>query len=106
MYASKCVSVLPVPASLHYLNTTPLSFFITRPRSRMSDTHNILVSILILLSEDTQSNPGPTSNVSSLNMCILNIRAFTNPLPYTAISELAQTHNIHVFPHVEMRVSP
>ena len=88
------------------LNTTPLSFFISRPRSHMSYTHNILVSILILLSGDIQSNPGPTSNVSSLNMCILNIRSFTNPLHYTAISDLAQTHNIHVFPLTETWISP
>ena len=44
------------------LDTIPLAFFITRPRSRMSYTHNILVSVLILLFGDTQSNSGPTSN--------------------------------------------
>ena len=88
------------------LNTIPFSFFITRPRSRMSHTRNILVSILILLSGDIQSNPGPTSNVSSLNMCILNIRSLTNPLHYTAVSDLAQTHNIHIFSLTETWISP
>jgi len=72
----------------------------------MSHAHNFLVSILILLSGDIQSNPGPTFDVSSLNLCILNIRSFTNPLHYTAIHDLAQTHNIHVFPLTETWISP
>jgi hypothetical protein len=72
----------------------------------MTCTSNILVSILILLSGDIQSNPGPTSKVSSLNMCILNIRSFTNPLHYTAVSDLAQTYNIHVFSLTETWISP
>jgi hypothetical protein len=88
------------------LDCHKFSFFITRPRSRMSYTHKILVSILILLSGDIQSNPGPSSNVSSLNMCILNIRSLTNPLYYTAISDLAQTHKIHVFLLTETWISP
>jgi exonuclease III len=72
----------------------------------MSHAHNFLVSILILLSGDIQSNPGPTFDVSSLNLCILNIRSFTNPLHYTAIHDLAQTHNIHVFSLTETWISP
>ena len=88
------------------LNSIPVSFFISPPRSRMSHIHNFLVSILILLSGDIQSNPGPISSVSSLSMCILNIRSFTNPLHYTAISDLAQTHNIHIFPLTETWISP
>jgi hypothetical protein len=88
------------------LNTIPVAFFITRPRSRMSYTRNILVSILILLSGDIQSNPGPIAPVSSLNLCILNIRSFTNPLHYTAVSDLAQSHNVHIFPLTETWISP
>ena len=88
------------------LNTIPLAFFITRPRSRMSHTPNILLSILILLSGDIQSNPGPTPNLPSLNICIFNIRSFTNPLHYTAVSDLAQTHNIHAFSLTETWISP
>jgi len=60
----------------------------------MSYTCNIFISLLILLSGDIQSNPGPVSRVSSLTMCTLNIRSFTNPLHYTDIADLADTHNI------------
>jgi len=61
---------------------------------------------LILLSGDIQSNPGPVSLVSSLNMCTLNIRSFTNPLQYTAIADLADTHNIDVYALSETWISP
>ena len=61
--------------------------------------------ILSLLSEDIQSNPGPVSNVSFLNLCTLNIRYFTHPLHYTAIADLADTHNIHVFALTETWIS-
>ena len=82
-------------------NTIPLSFFLTPPRTRIFHT-NYIFSILILLSGDIQSNPGPVSNVSFLNMCSLNIRSFTHPLHYTAIADLADTHNIHVFALTEL----
>ena len=71
----------------------------------MYHTNNIFFSILILLSGDIQSNPGPVSNVSFLNMCTLNIRSFTHPLHYTAIADLADTHNIHVFALTETWIS-
>jgi len=62
--------------------------------------------LLILLSGDIQPNPGPVSRVSSLNMCTLNIRSFTNHLHYTAIADLAVTHNIDVFALTETLISP
>ena len=87
------------------LDTIPLSFFITPPRTRMYHTNNIFFSILILLSGDIQSNPGPVSNDSFFNLCTLNIRSFTHPLHYTAIADLADTHNIHVFALTETWIS-
>jgi len=86
-------------------NTIPLSFFLTSQRTRMSHTCNIFVSLLILLSGDIQSNPGTVSLVSSLNMCTLNIRSFTNLLHYTAIADLADTHNIDIFALSETWIS-
>jgi len=65
-------SVLSIPYHSH--------FFLTSQRTRMSHTCNIFISLLILLSQDIQSNPGPVSRVSSLNMFTLNIRSFINPL--------------------------
>jgi len=72
----------------------------------MSHTCNIFISLLILLSEDIQSNPGPVSRVSSLNICTLNVRSFTNPLQYTAIADLADTHYIDIFALTETWISP
>jgi len=72
----------------------------------MSHTCNIFISLLILLSGDIQSNPGPVSRVSSLNKCTLSIRSFNNPLHYTAIADLADTHNIDVFALSETWISP
>jgi exonuclease III len=87
-------------------NTIPLSFFLSSQRTRMSHTGNIVISLLILLSGDVQSNPGPVSRLSSLNMCTLNIRSFTNPLHYTAIADLVDTYNIDVFALTETWISP
>jgi len=71
----------------------------------MSHTCIIFISLHILLSEDIQSYPGPVSRVSSLNMCTLNIRSFTNPLHYIAIADLADTHKIDVFAPSETWIS-
>jgi len=85
-------------------DTIPLSFFLTSQRTCMSHTYNISISLLILLSGDILSNPGPVSRVPFLKMCILNIRSFTNLLDYTAIPDLADTHNIEVFAPTETRI--
>ena len=67
---------------------------------------NIFLSILILLSGDIQSNPGPISFHSRLNMCTLNIRSFTNPLHYTAPADLAESNNIDIFALTETWINP
>jgi len=85
-------------------STIPLPFFLTSQRTRTSHTCHIFLSLLILLSGDIQSNPGPVSHVSSLNMCSRNIRSFPNRLHYTA--DLADTHNIDVFALTETWISP
>ena len=79
------------------LNTIPLSFILSSSRAHFRHTSNNLLSILILLSGDIQSNPGPISTHSRLNMCTLNIRSLTNPLNYTALADLTESNNIHVF---------
>ena len=79
------------------LNTIPLSFILSSSRTQFRHTSNIFLSILILLSGDIQSNPGPISTHSRLNMCTLNIRSLTNPLHYTALADLAESNNIHIF---------
>ena len=88
------------------LDTIPLTFLITRPRSRFNHAQNFVISILILLSGDIQSNPGPVSSSTVLNMCTLNIRSLTNPRHYTALADLAESHNIHIFPLTETWLHP
>jgi exonuclease III len=88
------------------LNTLPLSFLISRPPVPFRHTTNIFMSTLLLLSGDIQSNPGPVLATSSLNMCTLNIRSLTNPLHYTALADIAETHNIHVFALTETWLNP
>ena len=70
------------------LNTIPLSFILSSSRTQFRHTSNIFLSILILLSGDIQSNPGPISTHSRLNVRTLNIRSLTNPLHYTALAEV------------------
>ena len=104
-YFQNSTAVEVASSQFHSLAAVPLSFFITRPGYRMSHTTNFFLTILILLSGDIQSNPGPVSN-SFLNICTLNIRSLTNPLHYTAIADLANTHNINVFALTETWISP
>jgi len=54
---------------------------------------NLTSLILLLLAGDVELNPGP----KTFKMCTLNIRSLTNPLHYTAIADLAQTHKINLF---------
>ena len=88
------------------LNSIPLSFILSSSRTQFRHTSNIFLSILILLSGDIQSNPGPISTHSSLNMCTLNIRSLTNPLHFTALADLAESNNIHIFALTETWINP
>jgi hypothetical protein len=59
---------------------------------------------LILLYGDVHMNPGPVS--AKFNLCTLNIRSMTNPVHYTALSDLADTYNIDLFALSETWISP
>ena len=93
-------------AQFDSLNIIPISFILSSPRTQFRPTGNIFLSILILLSGDIQSNPGPISTNSRLNMCTLNIRSLTNPLHYTAVADLAESHDIHIFALTETWINP
>ena len=75
-------------------------------RTQFRHTSNIFLSILTLFSGDIQSNPGPISTHSRLNVCTLNIRSLTNPLHYTALADLAESNNIHIFASTETWINP
>jgi exonuclease III len=64
----------------------------------------MFLCVLILLSGDVHMNPGPAS--AKFNMCTLNIRSLTNPIHYTALSDLADTYNIDLFALTETWISP
>ena len=95
-------------ATTHFksLNSIPLSFILSSSRTQFRHTSNIFLSILILLSGDIQSNPGPISTHSRLNMRTLNIRSLTNPLHFTALADLAESNNIHIFALTETWINP
>jgi hypothetical protein len=71
------------------LNTIPTSFFLSSPRSRFCPTRHLFLFTLILLCGDVHMNPGLVS--AKFNLCTLNIRSLTNPVHYTALSDLADT---------------
>jgi hypothetical protein len=52
-------------------------------------------SILIALARDVEPNTGPAS--SEFSVCTFNIRSFTNPLHYTAVADVADSHNFDLF---------
>jgi len=104
------VTIQFLPFLHHLISVHSTSYhshsILTSQRTRMYHSCNIFILLLILLSGDIQFNPEPVSRVSSLNMCTLNIRCFTNPVHYTAIADLADTHNIDVFALTETWISP
>jgi exonuclease III len=61
---------------------------------------------LILLSGDVESNPGPGPASSIFYVCTFNIRSLTNHFHYTALADLAQTHNVDIFALTETWISP
>ena len=87
-----------------HLQIIPLSFFLisSHQKSRCLYPKSYFL-FLILLSGDIHLNPGPTSQ---FNICTLNIRSLTNQLHYTALADLAHTHNINLFALSETWVTP
>ena len=84
-------------AQFGLLNVIPISFFFASSKSsiRRVQSSSLVTLLCLLLSGDIQLNPRPPS--TTFNICTLNIRSFLNPLKYTAVSDLAQSHNIDVF---------
>jgi len=105
------VMIFTLLLHLSSVHSTPYQSFsfshLKSQRTRMSHTSNIFMSLLILLSGDIQSSLilRGVSGVSSLNMCTIDIRSFTNPLHYNAIADVADTHNIDVFALTETWIS-
>jgi exonuclease III len=91
-----------------HLNSIPLTFFFTPPRSHFIWPKNTLLSLLILLCGDVELNPGPISDPisSTFNVCTLNIMSLTNITHYTALSCIAETHHIDLFALTETWISP
>ncbi len=77
------------------LNVMPISFFFTSPRLNTHQIKSCSLIFLLLLCGDIHLNPGPAT--TTYNLCTLNIRSLLNPLKYTAISDLADSHHIDIF---------
>jgi exonuclease III len=90
-------SFLNTPSFLHLLSNSPCHLISKR---------NLVLYWLILLSGDVESNPGPRPASSIFNVCTFNIRSLTNHLHYTALTSLAQTHNVDIFALTETWISP
>ena len=98
-------SLSPSSASNHATATTEfglfnvisISFFFTSSKSpiRHVPSTSLVILLGLLLSGDIQLNPGPVCN--TFNICSLNIRSLLNPLKYTAISDLADSHHVDLF---------
>ena len=94
---SSCASE-PTTATYQFahLNSIPLTFFFTPPRSRFIWPKNTLGLLsLILLCGDVELNPGPISG--TFNVCTLNIMSLTNAAHYTALACIAEVHHIDLF---------
>ena len=87
-----------------HLQIIPLSFFLVSSHRKSHCLYpKSYFLLLILLSGDIHLNPGPTSQ---FKICTLNIRSLTNQLHYTALADLALTHNINLFALSETWVTP
>ena len=78
-------------------NVIPISFVFTSSKLHIRHAHSssLVILLSLLLSGDIQLNPGPATN--TFKVCTLNIRSLLNPLKYTAISDIAETHHIDLF---------
>jgi len=89
------ISAETATAQFSMLNVIPISFFFTSPRSKTQKVISCSLVILLLLCGDIHINPGPCSN--TFQVCTLNIRSLLNPLKYTAIADLTESHKIDLF---------
>jgi len=82
-------------AQFSMLKVIPISFFFTSSRSKTQKVVSCSLLALLLLCDDIHFNPGSGSN--TFQVCTLNICSLLNPLKYTSIADLAESHHIDLF---------
>ena len=76
----------------HLIRTTFAAALLFTP-SRSLRFRSLFLLLFVLLSGDTELNPGP----SPFTLCTLNIRSILYPLHSAALSDLIDTHNPDLF---------
>jgi len=88
-----CSSGLTASQQHAHLTHTPSAAFLLFGRRRTLSCRSPFHIAFLLLSGDTELNPGP----SSFTVCTLNIRSILHPLHSAALSDLIDTHNPDLF---------
>jgi len=97
--------VLFVPCHTQYsqLNSFPAFFFLSRHGRLHRHQSTCTLAILIFLSGDIETNPGPTI---PLNLCTLNVRSLFAPDHSIFISDILAHENIDIFAFSETFQNP
>jgi len=77
-----------------YLNSFPAFYFLSRNSCLHRHQSAYVLAILIFLSGDIETNPGPTI---PLNLCTLNVRSLFAPNRSVFFSDILTTENIDIF---------
>ena len=85
-----------------YLNRTTFAAALLFSRSRSLCFRGLFLLLFLLLSSDTELNPGP----SSFTLCTLNISSILYPLHSAALSDLIDIHNPDLFCLTETWIKP
>ena len=84
----------PCHTQFVHLNSFPTFFFLSRNSLSYRKQSTCILAILIFLSGDIETNPGPTI---PLNLCTLNVRSLFAPDRSVFLSDILATENIEIF---------
>ena len=84
----------PCHTQFVHLNSFPTFFFLSRNSLSYRKQSTCISAILIFLSGDIETNPGPTI---PLNLCTLNVRSLFAPDRSVFLSDILATENIEIF---------
>ena len=77
-----------------YLNSFPAFYFLSRNCLFHRHQSAYVLAVLIFLSGDIETNPGP---ITPLNLCTLNVRSLFAPDRSVFISDILATENVDIF---------
>jgi len=97
------ISFVPCHTQYSQLNSFPAFFFLSQHGLLRRHQSTCTLAILIFLSGDIETNPGPTI---PLNLCTLNVRSLFAPDRSVFISDILATENIDIFAFSETFQNP